>query len=63
MSGIFKMVSLYLDFFLISSNYISVMACKVIKTSSGGCTHFITTPDPEGGVMTVGFGQGVVSVI
>lgn len=39
------------------------MACKVIKTSSGGCTHFITTPDPEGGVMTVGFGQGVVSVI
>lgn len=39
------------------------MSCKVIKTSSGGCTHFITTPDPEGGVMTVGFGQGVVSVI
>ncbi|OWZ68244.1 hypothetical protein AYX14_01286 [Cryptococcus neoformans] len=37
-----------------------VMACKVIKTSSGGCTHFITTPDPEGGVMTVGFGQGVL---
>ncbi|KIR62535.1 hypothetical protein I314_03480 [Cryptococcus bacillisporus CA1873] len=37
-----------------------VMSCKVIKTSSGGCTHFITTPDPEGGVMTVGFGQGVL---
>ncbi|WVQ84629.1 hypothetical protein IAT38_006784 [Cryptococcus sp. DSM 104549] len=37
-----------------------IMSCKVIKASSGGCTHFITTADPEGGVMTVGFGQGVL---
>ncbi|WVN90839.1 uncharacterized protein L203_106082 [Cryptococcus depauperatus CBS 7841] len=37
-----------------------VMACKVIKATSGGCTHFITTQDPDGGVMTVGFGQGVL---
>ncbi|KAI9634109.1 regulator of chromosome condensation 1/beta-lactamase-inhibitor protein II [Dioszegia hungarica] len=35
-----------------------IMGCKVIKASSGGCTHFLTTPDPDGGTMTVGFGQG-----
>ncbi|ODN94743.1 hypothetical protein L198_04887 [Cryptococcus wingfieldii CBS 7118] len=37
-----------------------VMSCKVIRVSSGGVTHFMTTADPEGGVMTVGFGQGVL---
>ncbi|WVR00158.1 hypothetical protein IAU59_007300 [Kwoniella sp. CBS 9459] len=37
-----------------------VMACKVIKASCGGCTHFLTTPDPAGGIMTVGFGQGAL---
>ncbi|OCF44659.1 hypothetical protein I317_01546 [Kwoniella heveanensis CBS 569] len=40
---------------------LSVMACKVIKASCGGCTHFLTTPDPVGGIMTVGFGQGAVT--
>ncbi|KAK6909384.1 hypothetical protein I203_103401 [Kwoniella mangroviensis CBS 8507] len=34
-----------------------IMACKVIKASCGGCTHFLTTPEGDG-VMTVGFGQG-----
>nr|XP_019044112.1 hypothetical protein I302_07392 [Kwoniella bestiolae CBS 10118]OCF23042.1 hypothetical protein I302_07392 [Kwoniella bestiolae CBS 10118] len=41
---------------------VSVMACKVIKASCGGCTHFLTTPEGDG-VMTVGFGQGCVSTI
>lgn len=34
----------------------------MIKAASGGCTHFFTTPDPEGGVMTAAFGQGCVSL-
>jgi hypothetical protein len=38
-----------------------VMGCKVLAASSGGCTHFLTTPDAKGGTMTVGFGQGCVS--
>lgn len=38
-----------------------VMGCKVLAASSGGCTHFLTTPDAKGGIMTVGFGQGCVS--
>ncbi|WRT70196.1 uncharacterized protein IL334_007190 [Kwoniella shivajii] len=35
-----------------------LMACKVLKASCGGCTHFLTTSAAGGGVMTVGFGQG-----
>ncbi|KAK8853246.1 hypothetical protein IAR55_003948 [Kwoniella newhampshirensis] len=37
-----------------------IMSCRVIKASCGGCTHFVTTADATGGVMTVGFGQGVL---
>ncbi|ORY33394.1 regulator of chromosome condensation 1/beta-lactamase-inhibitor protein II [Naematelia encephala] len=42
-------------------NIQDIMSCKTLKASCGGCTHFITTPaDAQGGVMTVGFGQGVL---
>nr|XP_031861731.1 uncharacterized protein CI109_002963 [Kwoniella shandongensis]KAA5528803.1 hypothetical protein CI109_002963 [Kwoniella shandongensis] len=37
-----------------------IMSCRVIKASCGGCTHFVTTPEAAGNVMTVGFGQGVL---
>jgi len=36
------------------------MSCPVLRASCGGCTHFITTKEASG-VMTIGFGQGVVS--
>lgn len=37
-----------------------ITSCPVIRASSGGCTHFITTKEASGGVMTIGFGQGVL---
>ena len=39
----------------------SVMSCRVIKASCGGCTHFVTVQEVADCAMTVGFGQGVVS--
>ena len=30
------------------------------QASCGGCTHFVISPKRGGGVMTIGFGQGVV---
>ncbi|CAD6577989.1 MAG: hypothetical protein TREMPRED_002079 [Tremellales sp. Tagirdzhanova-0007] len=37
-----------------------IINCQVLQASCGGCTHFITTPDSDGKVMTIGFGQGVL---
>jgi len=34
-----------------------IAACKIIHAASGGVTHFATTPDANGGTMTVGWGQ------
>ena len=32
-----------------------------MNASSGGVTHFAITPDEEGGVMTIAFGQGAAN--
>ena len=41
---------------------VAVSRCKIFKTSSGGCTHFVIG-DLDGERMTIGWGQGVVSGI
>lgn len=44
-----------------------LQGCRTLTASIGGCTHLLTIPGPVGpdgvgGVQTVGFGQGCVSV-
>lgn len=39
----------------------SYRACKIMDASCGGVTHFALTPDEDGSVMTVGFGQGAAN--
>ncbi|KAH7919448.1 RCC1/BLIP-II [Leucogyrophana mollusca] len=34
-----------------------LMGCKISKGSCGGVTHFALTPDDDGGIMTVAWGQ------
>ncbi|ORX40572.1 regulator of chromosome condensation 1/beta-lactamase-inhibitor protein II [Kockovaella imperatae] len=41
-------------------NIQEINGCRALKTSSGGCTHFITTPTDEDGIQTIGWGQGVL---
>ncbi|KAJ3530412.1 hypothetical protein NM688_g7713 [Phlebia brevispora] len=35
-----------------------IQACKIASAACGGVTHFLLTPDEDGGVMTICFGQG-----